>query len=156
MIRKHDTPAFKAQVVREALAGERTLAQIAAQHGGHRNLIPKWKRAVLQAMPTAFTDNAPLEAQMADLTAEHEREKEQLCAEIGRLTTQVHWVTQKMQQEVLPAVRRTLVERASPELPLVTQAQLLSVSRSSLYYRPVPPRAVEIALKDRLDAIGVP
>ncbi len=52
-----------------------------------------------------------------------------------------------------PAVRRTLVERASGELPLSTQAQVLSVSRSSLYYRPAPPRAVEIALKHRIDAI---
>ena len=52
-----------------------------------------------------------------------------------------------------PAVRRTLVERANPELPLSTQARLLLVSRSSLYYRPAPPRASEIALKHRIDAI---
>ena len=52
-----------------------------------------------------------------------------------------------------PAVRRTLVERANRELPLATQARLLSVSRSSLYYQPAPPRAVEIALKHRIDAI---
>lgn len=52
-----------------------------------------------------------------------------------------------------PAVRRTLVERANRELPLSTQARLLSVSRSSLYYRPTPPSAEEIALKHRIDAI---
>jgi transposase len=95
-IRKHYTPAFKAQIVQEALAGERTLAQIAAQHGLHPNLITKWKHAALQAMPGAFTENAPLEAQMAALQAEHEREKEALYAEIGRLTTQVHWLQKKI------------------------------------------------------------
>ncbi len=52
-----------------------------------------------------------------------------------------------------PAVRRTLVERASREVPLVTQARLLSVSRSSLYYRPAQPSTEEIALKHRIDAI---
>ena len=52
-----------------------------------------------------------------------------------------------------PAVRRTLVERANRELPLATQAQLLSISRASLYYRPVLPRAAEIALKHRIDAL---
>lgn len=52
-----------------------------------------------------------------------------------------------------PAVRRTLVERASGELPLGVQAQLLSISRSSLYYRPAPPSAEEVALKHRIDAI---
>jgi putative transposase len=51
------------------------------------------------------------------------------------------------------AIRRTLVERGDPELPLSAQAQLLSVSRASLYYRPVPPSAEEIALKHRIDAI---
>src|SRR5215471_3398452 len=59
----------------------------------------------------------------------------------------------KLQQEVPPAVRRTLVERASGELPLAVQAQLLSVSRASLYYRPASPKASEIALKHRIDAI---
>lgn len=51
------------------------------------------------------------------------------------------------------AVRRTLVERASGELPLSVQAQVLSISRASLYYRSVPPSAEEIALKHRIDAI---
>lgn len=96
MIRKHYTPAFKTQVVQEVLAGERTLAQIAAQYGVHPHLIGKWKRAALQAMPTAFTEDAPLAAQIAVLQAEHEREKEQLYAEIGRLTTQVHWLQKKI------------------------------------------------------------
>ncbi len=96
MIRKHYTPAFKTQVVQEALSGERTLAQIAAQHGIHPHLITKWKRAALQAMPAAFLDNVPLQAQIEALKAEHEREKEQLYAEIGRLTTQVHWLQKKI------------------------------------------------------------
>jgi putative transposase len=46
-----------------------------------------------------------------------------------------------------------LVERNERELPLSLQASLLGVSRSSLYYRPVPPRAGEIALKHRIDEI---
>ena len=58
-----------------------------------------------------------------------------------------------MHQEIPPAVRRTLVERTSSELPLSTQAQLLAISRSSLYYRPVLPSAEEVALKHRIDAI---
>src|SRR5690348_1105384 len=95
-IRKHYSPAFKAQVVQEVLAGERTLAQIAAHHGVHPNMISKWKRAALHAMPSAFSENTPLEAQIAALKAEHERENEHLYAEIGRLTTQVHWLQKKI------------------------------------------------------------
>lgn len=47
----------------------------------------------------------------------------------------------------------TCVERENPTLPLKTQADLLSVSRSSLYYQPVPPSAEEIALKHRIDEL---
>ena len=49
--------------------------------------------------------------------------------------------------------RLALVERNDPDLPLSLQARLLGISRSSLYYQPVPPTAEEIALKHRIDAI---
>jgi len=35
-----------------------------------------------------------------------------------------------------------------------TQAELLSLNRSSLYYQPVPPSAEEVALKHRIDQIS--
>jgi len=46
-----------------------------------------------------------------------------------------------------------MVEWAGAELPLSEQAELLSVSRSSLYYDPRPPAAREVAIKHRIDAI---
>ena len=46
-----------------------------------------------------------------------------------------------------------LVERESSELPLIQQAALLSVSRSSLYYQPREPSAEEIAIKHRIDEL---
>lgn len=49
--------------------------------------------------------------------------------------------------------RRALVEREEPELPLTVQAELLGVSRSSLYYQPRMPSAEEVAIKHRIDEI---
>ncbi|HEY6071972.1 MAG TPA: IS3 family transposase [Anaerolineales bacterium] len=46
-----------------------------------------------------------------------------------------------------------MLEREACELPLATQAELLSLSRSSLYYEPVGPSAKEIAIKHRIDEI---
>lgn len=46
-----------------------------------------------------------------------------------------------------------LLERNAAELPLSIQADLLSLSRASLYYQPVPPSAEEVALKHRIDEI---
>jgi putative transposase len=45
------------------------------------------------------------------------------------------------------------VERAEAELPLSQQAELLSVSRASLYYQPRLPSAEEVQLKHRIDEI---
>ena len=46
-----------------------------------------------------------------------------------------------------------MVEWAGAELPLSEQADLLSQSRSSLYYTPRPPSAQEVAIKHRIDAL---
>lgn len=45
------------------------------------------------------------------------------------------------------------VERRSDELSVTKQAELLSLSRSSLYYQPQPPSAAEVALKHRIDEL---
>ena len=46
-----------------------------------------------------------------------------------------------------------LLDRDDAELPITTQASLLSISRASYYYRPAPPSAREVAIKHRIDAI---
>lgn len=46
-----------------------------------------------------------------------------------------------------------LIEREHDELPLTQQAELLSISRSSLYYQPRQPSAEEITIKHRIDEI---
>ncbi|GAC1644290.1 MAG: hypothetical protein NVS4B2_33940 [Chloroflexota bacterium] len=51
------------------------------------------------------------------------------------------------------AERLALVEHDSTDLPLTEQAQLLGVSRASLYYHPLAPSAAEVQLKHRIDAI---
>jgi putative transposase len=46
-----------------------------------------------------------------------------------------------------------LIERGNSELTLKTQAELLSLNRSSLYYQPMPPSPEELAVKHRIDEI---
>ena len=46
-----------------------------------------------------------------------------------------------------------MIERTNNRLPLKTQAELLSVSRSSLYYRPKAPSTQEVQAKRRIDEI---
>ena len=49
--------------------------------------------------------------------------------------------------------RLDLLERGEGALPLSTQARLLGLNRSGLYYKPVEPSADEVALKHRIDEI---
>ena len=49
--------------------------------------------------------------------------------------------------------RIALLDREQADLTLTAQTDLLSLNRTSLYYRPVAPSAEEIALKRRIDEI---
>ncbi len=51
------------------------------------------------------------------------------------------------------AERVALLERPASELPLSTQADLLGLNRTHLYYVPVPPSADELALKRTIDEL---
>jgi len=53
------------------------------------------------------------------------------------------------------AERVALVERGHPDVPLMTQAALLGVSRARLYDHPVAPAPEEVALKHRIDALSL-
>jgi len=49
--------------------------------------------------------------------------------------------------------RLALLEREAKEVSLMAQADLLSVSRASLYYQPAPPSSEELAVKRRIEAL---
>ena len=46
-----------------------------------------------------------------------------------------------------------LIEWQDSELSITKQAELLSLNRSSLYYKPVGPSAEDVAIKHRIDEI---
>ena len=92
MIRKRYTPAQKAAIVLELLKEEETLSQIVSRHGVHPNLLRKWKAQALAGLPDLFSDE---EKGQRALAAEHQRQLDDLYAEIGRLTTQLTWLKKK-------------------------------------------------------------
>lgn len=46
-----------------------------------------------------------------------------------------------------------MLDREQPELPLTTQAALLDLNRSGLYYTPRPVTPAEVAIKHAIDEI---
>ena len=90
--RNHYTPDQKAQLVLEVWKEEQTLAQIAAARGIHLNMLRKWKAQAVERLSGVFSDENQT---VRELEAEHERERQELYAEIGRLTTQLAWLKKK-------------------------------------------------------------
>jgi transposase len=89
--RKHYTPTFKAHLVQELLREEKTVSQLATEHGIHPTQLGTWRGMATEGLPTLFsrTDSA------AALKAAYEAQVEDLYAQIGRLTTQVAWLKRK-------------------------------------------------------------
>ncbi len=90
---KHHTAAFKAHLVRELLREDKTISQIATEHGIHPHQLSKWKAVALQGLPGLFERRVSVATTV--LQAAHEQQITDLYAEIGRLTTHVTWLKKK-------------------------------------------------------------
>lgn len=90
--RIHYPPERKAQIVLEVLHEDQTLAQIASAHSIHVNMLRKWKALAVERLPGVFSDENQA---VRELEAAHEQERQELYAEIGRLTTQLTWLKKK-------------------------------------------------------------
>ncbi len=82
-MKKIYTSTFKAQVVLELLKEEKSLAQLSSEHGVHSNVLRDWKAVALKNLASLFERRDTLVEQVAT----HEKQVEELYAEIGRLTT---------------------------------------------------------------------
>ena len=91
-MRKRFTPIYKAQVVRELLREEKTLAQISSEYGVAVTQLSAWKATALKGLPSLFeNDYKAVESVKADC----DRQMQELYGEIGRLTTQLAWLKKK-------------------------------------------------------------
>ncbi len=73
---------FKARVALEALSGAHTMAELAAKHGVHPNMIAQWKRKAQEGLPDVFS-------RKTDRTeAARDAELKELHAKIGQLTVE--------------------------------------------------------------------
>src|SRR3954453_11108383 len=88
--RQRHTAAFKAQVALGALKGEKTVNELASQHGVHPTLIHGWKKQLLQGAESVFADGAP-----PPDNAEAEATQARLYEQIGRLQMELDWVKKK-------------------------------------------------------------
>jgi transposase-like protein len=93
-MKKSYSPAFKAQLVRDLLREDKSVNQLAAEHGVHPNQLYRWRDVVLVGLPGLFTrEGADMQAAK---DAAHEQQLQELYAEIGKLTTHLAWLKKKL------------------------------------------------------------
>ena len=88
--RKQYGAKFKAKVAVEAIRGERTLSQLAAQYQVHPVQIGQWRKTATEHLPDLFLDGRKHKR-----TSE-EVEKDALYGEIGRLKVELDWLKKKV------------------------------------------------------------
>ncbi|WP_425466220.1 IS3 family transposase [Paenibacillus methanolicus] len=148
--RRTFTPEEKARLVLEILKEEKSVAQLAAEHGIHANVLTRWKSEAVQNLSQLFVDDRK---GITKMKQDYEQQISELYAEVGKLSTQLSWLKKNLASSWSREERIELLDWHSPELSLSVQAELLGLNRSSLYYKPVPPSPEEIRLKHRIDEL---
>lgn len=82
--------AFKAKIVLEALKEQKTIAEIAREHGLNPNVIGIWKKQFIDQLPAVFDGPSPAK--------EDEKEKANLEKKVGQLTMEIDWLKKKFGQ----------------------------------------------------------
>ena len=85
------SPAFRAKVALEAVKGEMTIAEISSKYSVHSTQISRWKKQLIEGLPTLFEDGRikPKDAVDKSLI-------DQLYRQIGQLTVENDWLKKKI------------------------------------------------------------
>lgn len=127
-MKKIFSPKQKASVALEALRGTKKINQIASEHSVHPNVVGQWKKILADNLETIFSDKRKKD----------NKEKDDLIEElykiIGQREAELAWL--KKNCSLTHKERVSLID-ADSELSLSKQAELLDISRASLYLKPM-------------------
>jgi transposase-like protein len=88
--RRRHSAQFKFRVAMDAAREAKTIAQLAAEHGIHPNLISQWKKQLLDEGSGIFS-KARADQQKRDETIQTE-----LYEQIGRMKMELEWLKKKV------------------------------------------------------------
>ena len=125
--RRNFSAAFKAKVALEALVGDKSLAELAAKHAVHPNMITQWKRQAKESLPEVFAKKS------SRGSGDHEGEVKSLHAKIGQLTVENDFFVEGL-RSMSRDRRAGMIDADHPRLSISRQCKLVDISRSSHYY----------------------
>ena len=91
--RKQHSAPLKAKVAIAAVREQKTISQLASEHGVHSTQIYQWKRRVIEGAAELFE---PGRARLKE--EEFRRRESELFEEIGRLKMELEWLKKKCAQ----------------------------------------------------------
>ncbi len=89
--RKNYSSDLKARVALEAIKGQKTANEIAAEYGVHPTQIAQWKKQALDGLPDLFS------TRRSDQARSEEELIANLYQQIGQLKVQVDWLEKNRQ-----------------------------------------------------------
>jgi putative transposase len=114
--------------------------------------ISRWKAEFLERASTVFEKKA---SEADKVRKEYESKQEHLEKLVGQLTVEVDWLKKNLALNESLETRKAMVERDLSEISVKRQAELLSVSRTSVYRPAKDKRESEknVRLMHRIDEI---
>jgi transposase len=93
-MRRQFTPEQKARVALAALAGDKTINQVAAQFEVHPTQVKQWRDAAKAALPEAFTDKRKHGG--GEATTATQSQVDELHRVIGVRDAELEWLKKKI------------------------------------------------------------
>jgi putative transposase len=87
--RKRHTGQFKARVAVEAIAGHKTINEIATEYGIYPSQVNKWKKQALEQLPDVLSDGR------GGNNGRQEEIEARLYQQIGQLTMELEYLKKK-------------------------------------------------------------
>jgi putative transposase len=143
------TSQQKANVVLELLKEEKTLGELATQFNVTPKTIQNWKKQFLSNASRAFEEDAK---QSQHEIKKLKEENDALAKTLGRTTVERDWAVGKLKSLDL-SDKKDLVDSRLIPLPMTRQTRLIGLSRSTLYYKPVPMSESNLRILNRMDEI---
>lgn len=89
--RKKHSSEFKAQLVLEMLKEEKSVTELASEHGIHATQLHRWRKEFMDNLPQVFARRDSWTSEKA----KYDEKIEGLYTEIGRLSAQLSWLKKK-------------------------------------------------------------
>lgn len=142
----------KTKIVLELLKEDQTIAEIASKYKITSQSIMKWKKQFLENASLAFEPAKAVQEFKDELKAKN-IEIEDLQKQLGKSTMEKEWLAKKLESSVSLNKRKELIE-SGLEITTTKQCELLHVSRSAYYYKPVPISMKDVKIMHVIDEIA--